>query len=352
MHVFPKGSPIEVPAALATRRGKHQLSKWARNAAILGFLAWCLRRWLLRWLSEVEAPRRARPLLLHLLSGRRRGLGSRQAPKTPPSIDASDDQERIDAEAAALTKELDERSPHWDREALWEHYLTFADFPEHGPLRKHLRQLLNRGDVDDQLSKLYERLQAESSAGSLSREAAERLSFSMSGTVRLHGRFDSAARVGLMPPTPAGSPSSFLDCFQQAFPEERPLDVTSFPGFAKLVIVRRVLRTLLQSCAAEELKRGPCPTPLVIDVSVDLRDGYDPFRLHTVTPLTSVDLGTGESLSLIEEVDTPMSTMSMSNTGSTKHKPRFPTGSMLPLDSMEEESLTEVQEEDEEEKEA
>eukprot|EP00747_Dinoflagellata_sp_TGD_P196872 gnl/TRDRNA2_/TRDRNA2_67522_c0_seq1.p1 gnl/TRDRNA2_/TRDRNA2_67522_c0~~gnl/TRDRNA2_/TRDRNA2_67522_c0_seq1.p1 ORF type:complete len:298 (-),score=34.22 gnl/TRDRNA2_/TRDRNA2_67522_c0_seq1:186-1079(-) len=186
-----------------------------------------------------------------------------------------------------------------DEQDAWELYLFQKGVPSDGAIHKHLGQLLGRQDVDDEMRRVF-RVLAESGAVQLqARNVAERLSVAIQGQVRV--LLESSGHVNLVPPTPKADSGRLLDCFDEAFPSERPLDCNNFPSFAKLLIVRRIFKTLASCFGDDVYSERSCPVPLVIDVSVDL--GQDePFRIHTVTPFSH---HASCALSLIEEVDTP-----------------------------------------------
>lgn len=189
----------------------------------------------------------------------------------------------------------------------WEAYLDRLKFSSDSPLRKHLRQLLGRKDIDCELRRLYDVLQKNKAAGSLLRQVAQDFIQRINGQVHVHLRAEN--RVGLVPPTPKYKRGGLLESFDRVFPTSRPLDRKSFPNFAKLLIVRRIFQTLEKSVGLDNLfSDGCCPLPLVITISVDLGEEIEPFRIHTVTPLSGSPLSgseDGRMLSLIDEVDSP-----------------------------------------------
>ncbi|CAJ1355911.1 unnamed protein product [Effrenium voratum] len=183
----------------------------------------------------------------------------------------------------------------YDSERLvqsWENFLDSLGFPKASPIRQHVRQLFSREDLDEQFQGLYDALCNGSVFG---KGHFERFSRGIRGHV--HVLLDKKTKISLLPPT-----SEDLRWISQGFEgafEERPLDRQSFPSIAKLVLLRRVVRTLIEYVGIEQLKAGVA-APLVVDLAVEIA-GRAPFRLHTVAPCSAPSLKSGERLDLIAE---------------------------------------------------
>lgn len=178
---------------------------------------------------------------------------------------------------------------------LWEAFLDTLCLERTSPLRRHMRQLLGRREIDDQLRELFEL--AAGGAERISRQDFSRLSRGISGHV--HMLLKTQERVPLALPTPEDQQWIFRR-FDHYFPPERPLGRDLFPGYFKLILVRRIIRTLIAYLGLRRLRSG-ASQPLVVDIQVDPGQGHPPFRLHTVLP-NATSAPAGERLGLIEEV--------------------------------------------------
>lgn len=189
-------------------------------------------------------------------------------------------------------------------DTLHEAFLDSLHLKKNSPIQVHLCQLFRRTDIDEQLCRLYD--QASAGGPRISREAFMRLSRGIYG--HLHQLLKGGERVPLATCTPQDQRWIFRH-FDHFFPPERPLDRKLFPGYFKLILLRRIVRSIVAHIGMPRLRRGTS-APLVLMVGVDLGDGHAPFRLNTVTPNAKMDL-CGESLALIEEasqdVDPPSS---------------------------------------------
>eukprot|EP00747_Dinoflagellata_sp_TGD_P166545 gnl/TRDRNA2_/TRDRNA2_189486_c0_seq1.p1 gnl/TRDRNA2_/TRDRNA2_189486_c0~~gnl/TRDRNA2_/TRDRNA2_189486_c0_seq1.p1 ORF type:complete len:407 (+),score=61.04 gnl/TRDRNA2_/TRDRNA2_189486_c0_seq1:74-1294(+) len=232
-------------------------------------------------------------------------------------------------------------------EPPWEVFLGAFHIPKESPFLAHVKKLFMRPDIDEQFQALFDRLatiggesmlegiaEKGASAGSswqsrrpclalgkvgslvlprsimapahpakfnrrLCRADVERMSRGTRG--HLHVLLRANERVPLAPAS-AEDHSWLLECFDQVFPPERPLHRGNFPAFAKLVLVRRVVRTLVDSVGLDQILGG-MPAPLVVDIAIDLGEGDDEFafRMHTVAPTSAPAAHSGERLALIEE---------------------------------------------------
>eukprot|EP00931_Biecheleriopsis_adriatica_P118610 TRINITY_DN93971_c0_g1_i1.p1 TRINITY_DN93971_c0_g1~~TRINITY_DN93971_c0_g1_i1.p1 ORF type:complete len:292 (-),score=50.18 TRINITY_DN93971_c0_g1_i1:80-916(-) len=180
-------------------------------------------------------------------------------------------------------------------EESWEDFLDALEFPKDSPIRGHVRKLFNRADLDEQLRGLFKALAA--GAQSLSKGSFERFSRGIHGQV--HVMLAKNTRVPLVAPT-TEDVEWLAHSFDEVFPVDRPLDCETFSGVAKLVLLRRVVRTLMKSVGMEQLQEGTT-APIVVDVAVDLGGGLPPFRIHTVAPSSAPTLSSGERLDLIDE---------------------------------------------------
>lgn len=189
-------------------------------------------------------------------------------------------------------------------DTLHEAFLDSLHLEKNSPIQVHLCQLFRRPDIDEQLCRLYD--QASAGSPRISREAFMRLSRGIYGN--LHQLLKGRERMPLAACTPQDQQWIFRH-FDHFFPPERPLDRKLFPGYFKLILLRRIVRSIVAHIGLPRLRRGTS-APLVLMVGVDLGDGHAPFRLNTVTPNAKTDL-CGESLALIEEasqdVDPPSS---------------------------------------------
>lgn len=178
--------------------------------------------------------------------------------------------------------------------ALWEDFLDCLDLPKTSPIRDHVRQLFSRVELDEQLKDLFDAL-AHGAPG-LSKGDALRFSRGIQGYVNvLLQRKTRVSLRGL-----ANEDQIWLENqFEEVFPAEKPLDRSLFPAFAKLILLRRVVRTLIATLGLEKLQGG-LGAPLVVDISVDIGD-REPFRLHTVAPPSAPCVCSKERLSLIQE---------------------------------------------------
>eukprot|EP00933_Yihiella_yeosuensis_P038350 TRINITY_DN32290_c0_g1_i1.p1 TRINITY_DN32290_c0_g1~~TRINITY_DN32290_c0_g1_i1.p1 ORF type:complete len:277 (-),score=25.86 TRINITY_DN32290_c0_g1_i1:127-957(-) len=179
----------------------------------------------------------------------------------------------------------------------WEDFLNALSFPKDSPIRAHVRELFSREDMTSQLKGLYDALNSSETRPGLSRGDFESFSRGICGEVHMYLR--SNTRVNILEATPEDF-KWIKENFDSHFPPDRPLDRETFPAVAKLVILRRVVRTLLLSVGLEHLQEGT-KAPLVVNVSVDLSNGRPPFRIHTVAPSSAPSVCSGERLDLIKE---------------------------------------------------
>lgn len=179
-------------------------------------------------------------------------------------------------------------------DCLHEAFLDSVHLQKDSPIRGHLCQLFRRADIDEQLSALYD--QASAGEPRISREAFMRLSRGIYG--HLHQLLKGEERMPLATCTPEDQKWIFRH-FDHFFPPERPLNRRMFPGYFKLILMRRIVRTLVAHMGLSNLRRGTS-APLVLTVGVDLGGGDAPFHLNTVTPNAQTVL-CGECLTVIEE---------------------------------------------------
>jgi len=190
----------------------------------------------------------------------------------------------------------------------WEALLDGLQLPHETPVRAHIRQLFGRPDFDEELRELFDALLASrprcsdlSPDGADPRVASfrdfERFSRGIYGN--LHVLLRVRAKVPIVP-AKTEEMAWLAERFDWIFPPERPLSRAVFPDFAKLIILRRVLRTLVEEIGLEQLQGG-MQKPLVVEVSVELGSNRKPFRLRTVTPHSARGETSGESLGLISE---------------------------------------------------
>jgi len=186
-----------------------------------------------------------------------------------------------------------------DPEALrgaWEALLDGLSLPPESPIRAHIRQLFARPEVDDQLRELFDELCAKGS-DRMTLADFERFSRGIHG--HLHVLLDANAKVRLVD-VKATEMAWMGGHFAEMFPPEKPLNRARFPALAKLILLRRVVRTLVEHVGLEQLQEG-MPRPLVVEVVVQLGPSRPPFRLHTITPKSTRVPSSGESLGPISE---------------------------------------------------
>jgi hypothetical protein len=179
-------------------------------------------------------------------------------------------------------------------DSMYEAFLDSLHLQKDSPMRGHLCQLFRRPNIDEQLRTLFD--QVSGGNHRISREGFMWLSRGING--HLHQLLKGRQRMPLAACTPEDQKWIFRH-FDHFFPPERPLDRQVFPGFFKLVLMRRIVRTLVAHIGLSSLRRGTS-APLVLIVGVDLGGGLAPFRLNTVTPNGKTVL-CGESLALVEE---------------------------------------------------
>lgn len=179
-------------------------------------------------------------------------------------------------------------------DSMHEAFLDAMHLQKDSPMRGHLCQLFQRPDLDDQLCRLYDQVAA--GAPRITRNSFARLSRGIHG--HLHQLLKAKERMPLAACTAEDQQWIFRH-FDHFFPAERPLDRRTFPGFFRLVLMRRIVRTLAARIGLSKLRKGTS-APLVLYVGVDLGDGHPPFRISTVTP-NAKRLICGESLALIKE---------------------------------------------------
>lgn len=172
---------------------------------------------------------------------------------------------------------------------MWESLLDGLRFPKDSAMREHIRQLFSRPQLHDEMLTLFDEL---GHCGRIRHEEAQQFSDGIRG--HIHVFTQSKKRVSLAPAS-SEDRQWLAERFDETFPKERPLGRASFPGFAKLVLLRRVVRTLVDIMGLEKLKCGVA-RPLVVDVVVELGGGRTPFRLHTIAPVSQPALPTGERL--------------------------------------------------------
>mmetsp|Transcript_10145 Transcript_10145/g.17653 ORF Transcript_10145/g.17653 Transcript_10145/m.17653 type:complete len:246 (+) Transcript_10145:1-738(+) len=174
----------------------------------------------------------------------------------------------------------------------WEDFLDAFKFPKASPIRQHIRQLFSRADFDEQLEGLFDTL---CRGPAMTRSQFERFSRGLHGHVNI--LTDKKTKIKLLSPTPEDV-RWMANCFDTIFPEEQPMTRDSFKNVAKLVLVRRVVRTLIEFVGVEQIQAGMA-APLVVDIAVDLGDAV--FRFHTVAPISKPSLESGERLNAISE---------------------------------------------------
>mmetsp|Transcript_98668 Transcript_98668/g.170819 ORF Transcript_98668/g.170819 Transcript_98668/m.170819 type:complete len:317 (-) Transcript_98668:20-970(-) len=181
---------------------------------------------------------------------------------------------------------------------LHEGFLDSVHIQRGSSIREHLSRLFKRGDMTEQLCKLFE--QATNGGDRLTRDDFTRLSRGIRGHLRV--LLSTRERVNLSTVTPEDQ-RWIATQFDHFFPPERPLDRRIFPGYFKLILMRRIVRTLVARIGLQKLRQG-ISAPLVLVVEVDLNQGHPPFRINTVTPNSNPG-GSGVSLCSIEEAPSP-----------------------------------------------
>lgn len=180
------------------------------------------------------------------------------------------------------------------QDATWEIFLDGLGIPADSPARSHVRQLFARPHIEATLVELFNKLTDGRPTATL--QDISRLSNGISG--HLHVLLKTKGRVPLV--KAVSEDQQWLDeNFEFRFPPESPLDSQTFIGFVKLIIVRRVCRTLIGALGVDTL-RGGLQAPLSINISFDV--GGDPFILQTVTPVSTAN-SVGERLGHIQDID-------------------------------------------------
>lgn len=182
-------------------------------------------------------------------------------------------------------------------EQSWEDFMDGMSLPPHSAIRDHIRNLFARPKLTAQLGELFDMLGG--GAKRLERREVERFSRGIKGNV--HVLLKKKSRVQLAEAT-AEDAQWLAEHFGEVFPAERPLDRPTFPPFAKLVLLRRVVRTLMESVGLEQLQEGRgVSQPLVVQIVVDLGGSTRPFRLSTVAPSSMKSETSGASLGCLTE---------------------------------------------------
>eukprot|EP00929_Paragymnodinium_shiwhaense_P063323 TRINITY_DN31644_c0_g1_i1.p1 TRINITY_DN31644_c0_g1~~TRINITY_DN31644_c0_g1_i1.p1 ORF type:complete len:326 (+),score=50.80 TRINITY_DN31644_c0_g1_i1:106-978(+) len=184
-----------------------------------------------------------------------------------------------------------DRSPMW-----WEDFLDAFDLPRESPSRDHIRQFFHREGFDEELRGLFDAIVGLGQK-SLSKGNMELLSRGIKGHIRV--LLQTSTRVDLLPCSEEDH-QWILGSLEKVFTPEAPLDRAIFPDFLKVVLLRRIVRTLMGSVGLATLQEGMA-APLVVDVHVELSNGRPPFRIHTVAPASAPCRSSGERLGLIEE---------------------------------------------------
>ncbi|CAE7337252.1 unnamed protein product [Symbiodinium sp. CCMP2592] len=157
----------------------------------------------------------------------------------------------------------------------------------------------NRGRVYHDLDAQFQRLFDVLCTGStMNRHDFEHFSRGIQG--HLHILTDKKTKIALLSPTQEDLQWIAAN-FEKAFPEERPLTRQNFPDVAKLVLLRRVVRTLIEFVGIDHIQGGMA-APLVVDIAVNMGSTKGPpFRIHTVAPSSRPTLESGERLNAISE---------------------------------------------------
>lgn len=180
-----------------------------------------------------------------------------------------------------------------------EEFLDALGIPSTSPVRQHIRAVVQRPEMQAQLEALYDALHQGREDDFLVKEDIERFSNGIQGHV--HILLQARTRVPLVAAN--AEDLAWLDQhFDTVFTPETPMNRLVFPSFAKLVLLRRVGRTLLGPVGLQQMQRG-LTTPLVINLTVDLGRGEPLYHLHTVTPTSAPSSVSGERLGSIVEPD-------------------------------------------------
>jgi hypothetical protein len=168
-------------------------------------------------------------------------------------------------------------------------------------MREHIHQLFKRPGLDGELKELFDALVQRNPVERLTREHCEIFSQGIKG--ELHVLLQANSKVPLVDAS-AEDQRWIAEGFDVVFTDERPLDRERFPSVAKLVLLRRVVRTIIGSVGLDQLLERGMSRPLVVDVRVELAGDRPPFRIHTTTPKSLPSgLHQPDSLPLIAEED-------------------------------------------------
>jgi len=169
------------------------------------------------------------------------------------------------------------------QDKFWEDFLDGLHIPFDSPVREHVREFFNRTETDVHLREVFDKV--SDGKKFLSLEDFVLVSQSMSG--RLHVFMKVKECVPLM--EASSEDQEFLtQNFDTIFPPEDPLDCESFVPFIKLVVARRVTRTLMKALGVDSLRIG-LQAPLAMRISFDLGNGEPSVVLQTVTPISSAN---------------------------------------------------------------
>jgi len=233
---------------LRRRRGTPAERRWLGGVVLAALLGTIGGVWLLRWLNV----RRRRALT---------GESAESAAISDPTLPVS-------LEGATTWADASKRAG----KDIWEWYLDSLRFDPNTPTRQHLRSVIARAEVREQLDVLFEHLCDE--AGMVSEAAfTEGVSASLRGTVHVLLRREQ--RTQLLPPA-----EQELEWLRRRWEQLWPkgMDREGFRECAKLVMVRRLVRTLIQKVGYEKLRSG-LETPLVFDIQI-----ASDLHIHTVAP--------------------------------------------------------------------
>ena len=181
---------------------------------------------------------------------------------------------------------------------LWERWLTSLAFDASSPAVLHLRHLGTSPGLERALRHAFEALD-EQKAGCLDLDGLLRFSHGLRG--QLHALGDRGHSMPLLDVD--WRDAAFLKCsFSTLFPPHSPLSADDFIELAKLLLLRRVVRTLAATRGMASLRRG-LASPLVATLELELTGEKRLRLLHTIAPASRPAAvgGAGERLGTLAE---------------------------------------------------
>lgn len=275
LHLLMAAMPPEMLRVLQARLRSKGRQRVAFAVAVAS--STCAAALLAGWLLQGA---RFRDIIVHVL--RRLGMGR----------SFEDDPNKFADPTFGAEYKISYNFQHLD--ASWEDFMGGLGLPPESAIRDHIRQLFSKPKLTEQLEELFEVLAGGDDR--LQQSHVQRFSNGIRGTMRV---MLQSKRFPFLDATQEDG-QWLAERFDEVFPPERPLNRHVFPSLAKLVLLRRVVRTLMESVGLEQLQEG-MTQPLVVDIRVELGGAHSPFRLHTVAPKSIPSSCSGASLGSLTE---------------------------------------------------